>query len=282
MRPGNAVGAARRVSGPSTARFVASSPERSRPLAGLLRRLGPAPDELPAPDPPPAARAAGDVGEHDRHPPAGPGLGHRPPRVREARPMAAAGRPRHCRQTCGSSARKSGPGSAGRWNGDSTAPGSPANCRPLVERLPEPPVAITTMPTAADLVGELPVAHWVYYCVDDFAAWPGIDQAAAERSGRPPDRHGRRAGRGERAVVRADRSPRPHGPPAHARRRSGFLGETADVQRILTARLPACAHPSATCLPRHYIVFWGLIDRRLDLDDPPRTLGDRSPTARSS
>src|SRR5438874_2252211 len=51
--------------------------------------------------------------------------------------------------------------------------------RPVLDRLPEPPVAITTMPTAADLVGTLPVAHWVYYCVDDFSAWPGIDQTAA-------------------------------------------------------------------------------------------------------
>src|SRR5215213_9465803 len=50
-------------------------------LARLLRRLGPPPVELPAPRPPPAAAPAGDVGEHDRHPPAGTGLVDRPPRV---------------------------------------------------------------------------------------------------------------------------------------------------------------------------------------------------------
>ena len=37
------------------------------------------------------------------------------------------------------------------------------------------------MPTAADLVGVLPVRKWVYYCVDDFSVWPGIDQVAARR-----------------------------------------------------------------------------------------------------
>ena len=51
--------------------------------------------------------------------------------------------------------------------------------RPPLEQMSEPPIAITTMPTTADLVGALPAKHWVYYCVDDFSTWPGIDQAAA-------------------------------------------------------------------------------------------------------
>src|SRR5438874_1848262 len=37
--------------------------------------------------------------------------------------------------------------------------------KPLIESLPEPPVAVTTLPIVADLIGPLPVAHWVYYCV---------------------------------------------------------------------------------------------------------------------
>jgi glycosyltransferase involved in cell wall biosynthesis len=36
-------------------------------------------------------------------------------------------------------------------------------------------IAITTIPIVADLVGELPVRKWVYYCVDDFSVWPGLD-----------------------------------------------------------------------------------------------------------
>src|SRR5207244_2204836 len=37
---------------------------------------------------------------------------------------------------------------------------------PLVRHLPEPVIAVTTLPLVADLVGILPVTRWVYYCVD--------------------------------------------------------------------------------------------------------------------
>ena len=43
------------------------------------------------------------------------------------------------------------------------------------------PVALTTVPIVADLVGSLPVRRWLYYCVDDFSQWPGLDQAAMDR-----------------------------------------------------------------------------------------------------
>ena len=34
---------------------------------------------------------------------------------------------------------------------------------------------ITTIPIVCDLVDHLPAARWVYYCVDDFSVWPGLD-----------------------------------------------------------------------------------------------------------
>src|SRR5262249_6585831 len=43
--------------------------------------------------------------------------------------------------------------------------------RPAVEGLPAKPVVITTLPLVADLVGDLPAARWIYYCVDDFSQW---------------------------------------------------------------------------------------------------------------
>src|SRR4051794_17365982 len=46
---------------------------------------------------------------------------------------------------------------------------------PVLAGLPEPAVAVTNIPIVADLVGHLPVRRWVYYCVDDFAEWPGLD-----------------------------------------------------------------------------------------------------------
>jgi hypothetical protein len=43
---------------------------------------------------------------------------------------------------------------------------------------PAPPtLALTTIPIVADIMEDLPVDRWVYYCVDDFSHWPGLDQA---------------------------------------------------------------------------------------------------------
>jgi glycosyltransferase involved in cell wall biosynthesis len=38
-----------------------------------------------------------------------------------------------------------------------------------------PVIAVTTLPIVADLVGRLQVDRWIYYCVDDFSVWPGLD-----------------------------------------------------------------------------------------------------------
>ena len=46
---------------------------------------------------------------------------------------------------------------------------------PLIEKLPKPVVAVTTLPITADLPDTLPVDRWIYYCVDDFSQWPGLD-----------------------------------------------------------------------------------------------------------
>ena len=46
---------------------------------------------------------------------------------------------------------------------------------PHLTAMPEPPIVVTTIPIVADLVGRLPVKRWAYYCVDDFAEWPGLD-----------------------------------------------------------------------------------------------------------
>lgn len=45
----------------------------------------------------------------------------------------------------------------------------------LIRSLPQPVAAITTLPITADLTARLPVSQWLYYCVDDFSEWPGLD-----------------------------------------------------------------------------------------------------------
>ena len=46
---------------------------------------------------------------------------------------------------------------------------------PVVNSLPTPCDAVTTIPLVADLIGALPVRRWIYYCVDDFGEWPGLE-----------------------------------------------------------------------------------------------------------
>ncbi|MBL8817477.1 MAG: hypothetical protein JNL58_15735 [Planctomyces sp.] len=56
--------------------------------------------------------------------------------------------------------------------------------QPLIERMPRPVTALTTLPITADLAGVLPVDRWVYYCVDDFSQWPGLDGDTLRRMDR--------------------------------------------------------------------------------------------------
>src|SRR3954469_10011367 len=37
-------------------------------------------------------------------------------------------------------------------------------------------IALTTVPIVSDLIGQLPGTQWIYYCVDDFSQWPGLDR----------------------------------------------------------------------------------------------------------
>jgi glycosyltransferase involved in cell wall biosynthesis len=39
----------------------------------------------------------------------------------------------------------------------------------------KPVAVITTVPITADLAAIFPGLKWIYYCVDDFAEWPGLD-----------------------------------------------------------------------------------------------------------
>lgn len=51
-----------------------------------------------------------------------------------------------------------------------------ADLHPSIRR-----IAVTTLPIAADLVGHVAMDRWVYYCVDDFSVWPGLDSDVLER-----------------------------------------------------------------------------------------------------
>ena len=44
-----------------------------------------------------------------------------------------------------------------------------------------PRAIITTVPIVADLAAAFPSHHWIYYCVDDLAEWPGLDGTTLRR-----------------------------------------------------------------------------------------------------
>ena len=134
---------------------------------------------------------------------------------------------------------------------------------PLLRSLPAPPVAITTIPVVADLLGALPVRRWVYYCVDDFGQWPGLDQAVLRRMD-------------DQLVARAD-----------------VLVAVSDTLRERLRGLGREAHllthgvdvdfwaggaggplPEVDGLERPLVVFWGVVDRRMDVGFVRRLAAD--------
>jgi glycosyltransferase involved in cell wall biosynthesis len=123
---------------------------------------------------------------------------------------------------------------------------------PVVERLPRPPAVVTTLPLVADLVGMLPVHRWVYYCVDDFGVWPGYDGETMLRMERDlvPKVD---------AVVAVSETLVKHvaelGKPAH------LLTHGADLDFWRSPPAPA---PEFAGLESPIVLFWGVIDRRMD------------------
>jgi glycosyltransferase involved in cell wall biosynthesis len=121
--------------------------------------------------------------------------------------------------------------------------------RPVVEALAEPPVAVTTMPTVADLIGRLPVRKWVYYCVDDFTSWPGLDGPTVERL--------------EAALI--ERADTIIAVSEHLCRRIAARGRAA---HLLTHGVDLefwrrSAKYGQWAFPRPWVLFWGLVDRRM-------------------
>ena len=127
--------------------------------------------------------------------------------------------------------------------------------RPVFEALPEPPVVVTTLPLVADLPGRLPAARWVYYCVDDFSVWPGYDGATMLRMER-------------------DLLPKLDAAIAVSDTLVAHLGTLGVSAKLLThgVDLDHWSRPTAPESPPELaglegplVLFWGVIDRRLDL-----------------
>lgn len=141
-----------------------------------------------------------------------------------------------------------------------------AQLRRVTAQCSRPPIAITTLPIVADLMGRLPVARWIYYCVDDFSEWPGLDRGPLEFM--------------ERKVVRrADAlisvSEKLQQRLAHWGRSSGLLTHGVELEHWnATHGQPMLEWTAA--LERPLLVYWGLIDARMDAGIIVRTAADMS------
>jgi glycosyltransferase involved in cell wall biosynthesis len=119
----------------------------------------------------------------------------------------------------------------------------------------EPAVAITTLPITADLIGRIPVRRWVYYCVDDFSEWPGLDGSTLRRLE-------------QSLVAKVDHviavSPTLQERLAGMGRTADLLTHGVDLQWWSNPQ-PSEKIAALDSLERPLVVFWGVIDRRMDV-----------------
>jgi len=126
---------------------------------------------------------------------------------------------------------------------------------PELARLPSDPVIVTTLPIVADLLGRLRARRWIYYCVDDFGSWPGYDGRTLEAMERALAPRADTVVCASEVLARRMRAlgARPvvltHGVDLAAWAPTGGVGPPLEL---------------AGLEPPH-IVFWGVIDRRMDV-----------------
>lgn len=117
-------------------------------------------------------------------------------------------------------------------------------------------VVITTLPVTADLLGKLKVDRWLYYCVDNYAQWPGTDSFVMQLME-------------EELVPKADAvacvsevlQQRAVGmgadqPSLIQHGVNTSIWQTPATDSVLNARWPSD--------DQHIALFWGLIDERMD------------------
>ncbi len=115
---------------------------------------------------------------------------------------------------------------------------------------------LTTIPVVADLVGSVPARRWVYYRVDDFAQWPGLDGDTIRRME-------------EKLIARVDcviaagdalaQMPREHG------HNTILLTHGVDFNFWEAECAPASTPTCLEKLEKPLALFWGLLDERLDI-----------------
>jgi glycosyltransferase involved in cell wall biosynthesis len=116
-------------------------------------------------------------------------------------------------------------------------------------------IIVTTVPNACDYVGEIGASRIVYYCVDDFTEWPGLNRSLVKKM------EAELVMRSDVFVATSEKlyeSLKVHGKPTY------LLTHGVDVE--LFARAAKTEHPILLSLPKPRVGFFGLYDDRSDYE----------------
>ena len=115
-------------------------------------------------------------------------------------------------------------------------------------------VVLSSVPITADLPAQVDARRWVYYCVDDFSSWPGLDaEPLANMERQLVSRADRIVAAGENLAARV----------SGMGRQAEVISHGIDLAHWARTDGSAAA---VAALPRPLVLFWGLVDRRLDVD----------------
>lgn len=117
------------------------------------------------------------------------------------------------------------------------------------------PILITTLPTVADLIGRLGERLAVYYCVDDFTSWPGVDGKLMRKLE-------------EKLLPMANlviaTSTKLRKTRTNGRRPTTLLTHGVDINHFRSVgKVPTA--PEVQDLQRPVVGYYGLVDQRCDL-----------------
>lgn len=117
------------------------------------------------------------------------------------------------------------------------------------------PVLVSSVPNASEHLEDLDTAAVVYYCVDDFSQWPGLESDLVR---------GMEAKLVDRADLLLATSAKLREQLASAGREVRMLPHGVDLD--LFGRLDVAPLPALSTIPAPRVGFFGLIDERLDQD----------------